>query len=64
MPFTLPALCPSWTLSLSSLSLSPGCAKCQLFFSAFPSTEGAWEDTLHFLFNAIIIESIQQNLNL
>lgn len=32
-------------------------------FSVFPSTEGAWEDTLNFPLNAIIIKSIQQKLN-
>lgn len=43
-------------------SLHPGCTKCQLF-SVFPSTEGAWEDTLNFLLNAIIIKSIRQKSN-
>lgn len=32
-------------------------------FSVFPSIEGAWEDTLNFLLNAIIIKSTQHKLN-
>lgn len=31
--------------------------------SVFPSTEGAWEDMLNLLLNAIIIKSIQPKLN-
>ena len=61
MPFT-PLLSVPWGPSVSSLD--PVCAKRQLFlFPVFPSTEGVWEDTLDFLFGAIIIKIIRQNLN-